>query len=301
MDLAKLPGWYEPHVEAWSKAALPTTVLWFFNSEVGWATIHPVLVRHGWQYEQLNVWDKGAGHIAGRVNGNTLRRFPTVTEVCAMYSRPAIWEQPDGAHLTTQQWLRAEWQRSGLPLREANQACGVRNAASRKWLTADHLWYPPSTAEFEALANYANEHGRPAGRPYFVLGEQHDRAAAWECLRYRWNYQHGITNVWRCPAVSGTERFRGDGLRAGPGRHNLGAKHSTHANQKPLKLMRRIVRACTVPGDVVWEPFGGLCSAAVAAIALGRVPYAAEVIGRFADLAQQRLDAAAADTLQWRL
>jgi DNA modification methylase len=40
----------------------------------------------------------------------------------------------------------------------------------------------------------------------------------------------------------------------------------------------------------VWEPFGGLCSASVAAVALGRRAYAAETDRAFADLAEERLD-----------
>jgi site-specific DNA-methyltransferase (adenine-specific) len=39
----------------------------------------------------------------------------------------------------------------------------------------------------------------------------------------------------------------------------------------------------------VWEPFGGLCSASVAAVALGRRAFAAETDQGFADLAEQRL------------
>jgi DNA modification methylase len=52
--------------------------------------------------------------------------------------------------------------------------------------------------------------------------------------------------------------------------------------------------AATAPGDVVWEPFGGLASAAVAAIETGRIPYVAETDRHFAALAAHRLDEAIA-------
>jgi DNA modification methylase len=52
--------------------------------------------------------------------------------------------------------------------------------------------------------------------------------------------------------------------------------------------------AVTDPGDVVWEPCGGLASAAVAAVEMGRFPYVAEIDHDFAELAAQRLDDAAA-------
>lgn len=291
MRIDKLPDWYEPHIAAWSLAATPLSTLWLWNTELGWATLHPLLTRYGWVYEQSNIWDKGIGHIAGRVNSGTLRRFPTVTELCVMYSRPALWKQVEGTPLTTQQWLRSEWTRSGLPFHRANKACGVQNAASRKWLTGCHLWYPPPTEAFVALALYANNHGKPEGRPYFQIEPGIDIATAWEQQRYRWNYQHGHSNVWQHPAVSGPERYRGEGIRAASNVSPLGDKQSTHHNQKPLELMRLIIQACTTPGDVVWEPFGGLCSASVAAIGLGRRAYAAEQVEQFAQLASERLAA----------
>ena len=53
--------------------------------------------------------------------------------------------------------------------------------------------------------------------------------------------------------------------------------------------MERLIGAVTQPGDVVWEPFGGLCSASVAAVTLGRRAFAAETDPAFADLAVERL------------
>ncbi len=53
--------------------------------------------------------------------------------------------------------------------------------------------------------------------------------------------------------------------------------------------MERLIAAVTEPGDVIWEPFGGLCSASVAAVMLGRRAFAAETDPAFADLAAERL------------
>ena len=52
---------------------------------------------------------------------------------------------------------------------------------------------------------------------------------------------------------------------------------TAHLNQKPLDLMRLIIEASTDVGDVVWEPFGGLFSASIAARSLQRRAYAAEI------------------------
>ena len=67
-DHQKLPSWYEPHIKEWSKFSTPQTTLWLWNSEIGWAAIHPILEKHGWKYINCNVWNKGKGHIAGNIN-----------------------------------------------------------------------------------------------------------------------------------------------------------------------------------------------------------------------------------------
>lgn len=82
-----LPDWYRPHIEYWSAAAGPAATLWFWNTEIGWASVHPVLVEHGWDYVQLIVWDKRVAHV---VNSRTIRQFPVVTEVCALYQRRLV-------------------------------------------------------------------------------------------------------------------------------------------------------------------------------------------------------------------
>lgn len=288
-----LDAWYQPHIESWSKHAHPSTTLWFWNTEVGWATVHPLLVENGWQYEQTIVWDKGISHIAGNVNGKTLRRFPVVSEVCVFYSRRLVLPTEDGP-LHAKDWLRFEWMRSGLPMSQANEACGVRNAATRKYLTADWLWYLPPPEMMEKMGAYANKHGAPTDRPYFSLDGVHPVTAdEWAKMRYEWEHQHALTNVWNHPPLNGKERFRGGGKRVAPRVYNPGSNATAHLNQKPLEFMRRIIKACTSEGDAIWEPFGGLCSASVAAVEAGRTAYAAEMVSDFADIAEARLTEAA--------
>lgn len=275
---SELPDWYEPHIAAWTEAATPSTSLWFWNTEVGWASVHPVLERYGWQYVQLVTWDKGIAHIAGNVNSNTIRRFPVVTEVAGLYVRPAVVVE-NGDELSIQDWLRAEWKRAGFAASLANEVCGVKNAASRKWLTADHLWYMPPFEMFEKLRKYANAHGDPEGAPYFQMDNQEEwEDSRWSKMRSVWNHTHGLTNVWQIPALRSSERVRcSDGT-------------FLHTNQKPQELMERQIIAVTNPGDAVWEPFGGLASASVAAKKLGRSSFAAEPLEDFWRHASERLD-----------
>lgn len=263
-DHLELPQWYEPHVKAWSEAASHNTTLWFWNSEIGWASVHPVLEKYGWRYVNANIWNKGKGHIAGNVNTKKIRRFPVVTEVCVQYVKEA---KIDG--LLLKEWLYREWKRTGLPMKKANKACDVADVATRKYLAQDHLWYFPPPEMFERMQSYANEHGAPEGRPYFTINGQPGTAKDWIGFRSKFTCPHGHTNVWDRNALRGKERITTPKGKA------------VHLNQKPLDLMEKIIEASTDREDVVWEPFGGLFTGCAAAIRLGRKAFGAEVDGTY--------------------
>src|SRR5712692_5775295 len=285
-----LGEWYRSHIEAWTKSCRPATTLWFWNTEIGWAIVHPVLAEFGWEYVEAIVWDKGVAHVAGNVNGDTIRRFPVATELCVLYRRRLECSVSDGIK-PAREWIRDEWRRAGLPLNRANEACGVRNAATRKYLTQDWLWYFPPPQHMGRLASYANEHGAESGWPYYSLdGRAPVTGKDWDALRHKWRHAHGITNVWQLAPLHSVERIKGTMKRAAPRVYNPSSLSAAHLNQKPLQFMRRILCAVTDPGDVVWEPFGGLASASVAAVESGRFPCVAEIDHDFAEIAAQRLD-----------
>jgi len=153
-------------------------------------------------------------------------------------------------------------------VRESNKACGVADAATRKYLDQGHLWYWMPIEMFVKMVAYANEHGRPEGRPYFSLdGVKPMTGDEWAKTRTTFNCPHGVTNVWQRPPLKGPERIKTNGTSG----------KAVHLNQKPLDLMTRIIEASTTPGGVVWEPFGGLFSASVAARELGIKSFGAEL------------------------
>jgi hypothetical protein len=282
----ELPAWYTPHLAAWSRAALPNATLWFWGTEIGWATMHPQLVASGWLYRGLNVWDKGLAHVAGNTNTLTLRRFPVSTEVCAHYVREV---KPGGVPM--QRWIRQEWTRTGLTAVRADAACGVGEAASRKYLARGGQWYCPPPAMLAKLAAFANAYGDPAGRPYFEIEpgaptSGPELEALFTRYRAKFHCPAGWTNVWNLGAVRASERLRDV------------AGDIAHGNQKPLGLMEVLLRASSDEGDVVWEPFGGLCTATVAASLLRRHGFAAELLPDVHEVARRRLRA---DTAQGRL
>ena len=231
--------------------------------------------KYGWRYVNTNIWDKGVGHIAGNVNTKKIRRFPVVSEVCVQYVFEA---RIDGQIL--KHWLFNEWKRTGLPLRQANTACGVADAAVRKYLDQGHLWYWMPPKMFQKLADWANENGDPEGRPYFSQdGVRPMTAEDWDETRTHFNCPHGVTNVWHRPTLRGAERIKTDGTRG----------RAVHLNQKPLDLMSRIVEASTTEGSVLWEPFGGLFSASVAARRAGLRSFAGEIDPTYFHYGMQRI------------
>ncbi len=153
----------------------------------------------------------------------------------------------------------------------------MKNAATRKYFTRCHLWYFPPAEMFERIADYANRYGWRDGRPYFSIDGKHPLTGEqWAKLRAKFTCEVGITNVWEAPPVRGMERLK-EKYRC------------LHNNQKPLQLIDIAIRASTDPGDVVWEPFGGLCSAAVSALALKRHCVSAEIIPEYYLAAKERL------------
>lgn len=273
-DHLDIPKWYEPHIEAWSKRATAQTTLWFWNSEIGWAAAHPILEKYGWRYVNANIWNKGKAHVAGNINTAKIRRFPVVSEICVQYVFEA---RIDGQ--TLQHYLYKEWKRTGLSLRSANEACEVKDAAVRKYLDQGHLWYFPPPDVFAKMVAYANKHGKREGRPYFSQdGKRPMTSDDWAKMRSKFYCPHGWMNVWERPPLKGAERIKVP---------ERGSKVA-HLNQKPLDLMKLIIEASSQPNDVVWEPFGGLFSASLAAKQIQRRAFAAELDPDYYQLALGR-------------
>ena len=98
-------------------------------------------------------------------------------------------------------------------------------------------------------------------------------------MRSKFHCPHGFTNVWERGALRGIERFKANGETG----------KAVHLNQKPLDLVEMIIRASSDAGDVVWEPFGGLFTACVAARASGRKAFGSEIDPTYFHYAVKRL------------
>lgn len=259
-----LDEWYEPHIEVWSRKATAQTTLWFWNTELGWATVHPILLKYGWEFKTCNVWDKGMSHVAGNTNTKTISHLPVVSEVCVQYVKKPSFNV-DGKVMSMKDWLRFEWERTSLPFSKTNDACGVVNAATRKYFTKCHLWYMPPADMFCRISDYANTYGKIDGRPYFSIdGERPLTKDEWDAMRPKFYCPFGVTNVWTTAQLRGSERIK-NGLKA------------VHLNQKPLELIQRIIEMSSDEGDVVWDPFGGLFTSALSCMNTNRICYSSEI------------------------
>ena len=71
--------------------------------------------------------------------------------------------------------------------------------------------------------------------------------------------------------------------------YKLHSERTGYPTQKPLKLLERIIRASSNPGDVVLDPFCGCATAAVAAEKLGRQWVGIDLSPVAADMVRKRL------------
>lgn len=80
-------------------------------------------------------------------------------------------------------------------------------------------------------------------------------------------------NTWLASRVCGTFHERVDGA----------------LNQMPQEIMQRIVLACSNPGDLVLDPFGGTFSTGVAAVTLGRDFHGFDISSKYCGRGRKRL------------
>ena len=75
---------------------------------------------------------------------------------------------------------------------------------------------------------------------------------------------------------------------------------TVHPCQFPIELIERLVLPLTSPGDLVFDPYGGVGSAVLAAVLNGRRGAMAEIVSEYVDVAHSRLDAAERGELRTR-
>lgn len=193
---------------------------------------------------------------------------------------------------------KGSWDRS-LGSFEKDHAWNVRWILASKrilkpggslWVSGTHhvifsLGFALQTSGFRVINSVAWQKPDPppnARRTAFTHAHETLIWASKGGLRHTFNYDlvnspdpdAQVSSVWRIPAVPRREKL-----------------HGHHPTQKPLRLVRRALLACTRPGDLVFDPFCGSGTTAVAAKELDRQFVGAELEEEFARLAERRIRA----------
>jgi len=97
---------------------------------------------------------------------------------------------------------------------------------------------------------------------------------------HTWNFssQREMHNFIEAPICMGSERVR----------------NPFHPTQKPVRVLEHIIKIASKEGDVVFDPFMGVCSTGVAALNLGRKFIGIEIDEDYFRAAERRIREAAA-------
>jgi site-specific DNA-methyltransferase (adenine-specific) len=159
------------------------------------------------------------------------------------------------------------------------------------WVSGTHhvifsLGFALQTLKFKVINSVAWEKPDPPPNALHTAFTHAHETLLWAAkrgARHTFNYDavNGgdpaaqVGSVWRMPPPSRREK-----------------RHGRHPTQKPLRLVRRALVACTREGDLVFDPFCGSGTTAVAAKELNRSFVGAELEEGYAELAARRVAAA---------
>ena len=85
-----------------------------------------------------------------------------------------------------------------------------------------------------------------------------------------------MTNVWEVKQLRNKERLKKE-------------NKAIHLNQKPLELIRAIIQMSSNENDVIWDPFAGLGTSAIASLQLNRKCFCSEIREEVFEIAKERI------------
>jgi len=276
--------WYRPHLEQVGRICKPSANLYVWGTDDSASALRELVESMGWRRKTRIIWDKGGSKAD--IGAAGMREWLDYTEVCDHYQRDE-WNLDGGAGAEIADVAGAD-ERNPMPAFFKSERLAAR--LNVKGLAA---YFPSRTGgltgcvsnweggsfpiweHYQTCAKAMTEHGQHRDRPYLVhpsVWPGGDLRASYDHLRAEYDhlraeYDHlraeyeaarspffhptGIGNVWRSPTVAGLAR-----LKTGAG--------ESHPCQKPLSFYDRLIRSSSRVGDVVLEPFGGTCRAAMA-------------------------------------
>ena len=152
-------------------------------------------------------------------------------------------------------FLKERQKAIGLTAKQINEALGVKSNGGGMWsiYTGNNVCEQFPTKELW---------GRLSEILHFDL--------PYEKIAQTFNAQMGFTDVWRDIDFYEEKRY--------------------HPTQKPIKLIKRLIYASSNKGDIVFDPFVGSGSTAVAAVQLERDFLGFEIEKKYYEIAVRRMD-----------
>ena len=262
-------AWLEKVAKEFQRVLKPNGSLFCFTSPQMAARVEVMLSNY---FNVLNhiVWAKPRGS-GGRVNKSILRRFFNQSEriiFCEHFNSDnfAKCDKLLGfVFEPLRKYLADEWERAGLSRQDANIACEVVTMASSHYFDISQ-WQLPTPENYAKLQVYANRNGGD-----YLRREYEDLRREYEDLRRSFNVtpEEPYTDVWTFPVVQ--------------------YYANKHPCEKPLELIKHIIKTSTRENALILDPFGGSGTTAVAAHNLNRNCICIELHQEYFDIAQQRL------------
>jgi adenine-specific DNA-methyltransferase len=250
-------AWLGEHLAEWQRVLKPNGSLYVFASPRMAARVE---VEVGKRFEVLNRirWIKEAGWH-NKAQPEALRSFLSPWEEIIFAELRGFVFEPLRAYLAS------EWARAGLGSADANIATG--SFMANHYLTRSQ-WALPTRDKYEQLREYANTHNH--GGEY-LRREYEELRREYEELRRPFTVSADVpyTDVWTFPTVAHY-----------PGKHPC---------EKPLAMIEHIIKASSREGDLIFDPFMGSGTSALAAQRLGREFIGCDIDERWVESARRRM------------
>lgn len=240
----------------------PQGVLYFFHNGIDQIAeiLHEVRQRTPLVLVSFCVWDKGRSYRAQswhRRRDGGLRSWFPVCEYCLHFFNCHDGGGPAGktglerilsnpaCFAPLKKWYAAEKERLGLTSHDI--AAHYTKVTGKKPYMLRH-YFQDSQFELPTREVYEAVYKTLGFR--YKDGEYEDLRKEYEDLRNTHHVDDFHSNVWHIPPIPSTNRF--------------------HTCQKPVPLLRRLIRVSCPDGGVVFDPFMGSGSTGVAARHTGR-------------------------------
>lgn len=157
-------------------------------------------------------------------------------------------------------------------------ACGYALQSAGFHILNDICWFKP------------NAPPNLSGRYFTASHETLIWARKAPDARHTFNYEDMKGGRWheKDPLKNEGKQMRSVWSAAAPRKKEK--MHGTHPTQKPLSLLNRIIRAATLPGDLVVDPFTGSSTTGIAAVSQGRRFIGCDVSQDYLDLSVRRFE-----------